>query len=473
MTPIRRADLGRGAVLAALVALGAAGVSVLHAPRAAVEAAASPSDAAYARVRDELERRRIAEGTPGVAVALRRNGRTDTFALGDARAGDVFAIGSLTKTFVGAAVLRLAAEGAVDVRAPLARYVPEYRGGAAISIDDVLRQCSGIPNYLALPAVADELVRGRDIDPLAALNAAPVAFAAGSRWQYSNGNYYLLGRLLAHVTQRPYGEALDALVVRPLGLTSTYAGGGTVPAERRAAGWTLRDGVPRAAAQLGARTLAGAAGAWSDAADVARWTDAFFGDAVVPRAQRERALRERRLTTGERDPYDAGWFGANCAGHACWWSEGRVPGFAAAAVAVPDAHLSIAVLTDSDAAEPKDAALRAVALALGEPATAPAVHVDPRVVRRAREWVDRLASGHVDRSQLTDAVAAALNPLTVHLLSLQLASLGAPTAVVPLSRRRTEDETVYRFRLTFARGASTFVLGEDANGKISTLEFLG
>lgn len=467
----------RAVALGALVALGA--FLVLHGSRhpaasAAAEAAVVTPET-LTRIRDEVERRRLAEHTPGITVALRRDGRSEIFALGDAAPGTIYAIGSLTKTFVGAAVLSLAARGDIDLNAPLARYVPEYRRSAGASVDDALRNCSGVPNYLTLPAVADAIARGeRSADPLAALNAAPLVFPPGTRWQYSNGNYYLLGRLVAHVARQPYAQALDELVVRPLELSATYWDAAAVPTRLRATGWTWAGGEQRRAALLPADTLRGAADAWSDAADVVRWTEGFFGDAVIPPAARTRALRERRLATGERNLYDAGWFRADCGEHPCWFGEGRVPGFAAAAVEVPDEHLSVAVLTESDGAQPKDAALRIVDLALGRaPAPAARADVPIRTQRRAREWIGRLADGRVDRAQLTDDLAAALNPLTVHLIGLQLTTLGLPTTVVPLSQHIAGDETIYHFRVTFAHGTSTFVFGELRNGKIATLEFLG
>jgi CubicO group peptidase (beta-lactamase class C family) len=468
----------RAAVLAVLVA-GSVSLA-LNASRHPAASAAASDDAVVrpetlTRIRADLERRRLAEHTPGITIALRREGRSEIFALGDSAPGTVYAIGSLTKTFVGAAVLRLAARGEVDLGAPLARYVPEYRRSAGALVDDALRNCSGVPNYLTLPAVADAIARGeRGVDPLAALNAAPLAFPPGTHWQYSNGNYYLLGRLVARVARQPYAQALGELVVRPLGLEATYFDAGAVPAHLRATGWTWTAGRQQRAVALPAQTLRGAADAWSDAADVARWTEGFFGEAVVPPAVRERALRERRLGTGERDLYDAGWFRADCEGHPCWFGEGRVPGFAAAAVEVPDQHFSVAVLTESDAAQPKEAALRIVDLAL-ERSPAPAARTDVplAIQRRAREWIGRIADGRVERGQLTDDLAGALNPLTVHLIGLQLAALGSPTALTPLSRHADGEETIYRFRITFAHGTSTFVFGVLRSGKIATLEFLG
>lgn len=200
--------------------------------------AAAPNDV----VQQELDALVSQTGYPG-AIATVRDGdgevRTYTAGKGDLETGAPIdptsrvRIASNTKMFTATLVLQLVAEDEVRLGARVERYLPGLvRGhgndGRRITVRQLLQQTSGLPDY-------DEIVLdgGGDLrsaahtyfEPRQLLDAALAErrhFAPGTKWEYSNTNYVLLGLLAQRVTGRPIGELMTQRIIEPLGLTNTY-----------------------------------------------------------------------------------------------------------------------------------------------------------------------------------------------------------------------------------------------------------
>lgn len=108
------------------------------------------------------------------------------------------------------------------------------------------------------------------------------------------------------------------------------------------------------------------------------------------------------------------------------------------------------------------------------PSSAPPIplpQVDPKVTAIAKDWLHRIQTANVDRSQLTDQMSAALTPSLVQQVAAQLAPLGDPTAVSFIGFQTAGGITVYHFLLTFKSATLNEFLGIDAAGKIAGLRF--
>ncbi|MFJ8695392.1 serine hydrolase domain-containing protein, partial [Streptomyces roseolilacinus] len=244
----------RGALAAALVA-AAVTATALTAP---ATAAPAPTAAAVAAADDraggrhDATRRAVEEivrsGVPGVLAQARdRHGVWNGSAgVADRTTGrkrlpnDHYRVGSITKTFVATVVLQLEAEGRLDLDDSVEKWLPGVvRGnghdGREITVRQLLNHTSGIYNVTADPGFQAK-VFGPDFlhhrydtwtpEQLVALamEHAP-AFAPGASWGYSNTNYVLAGMLVEKVTGRPYGEAVERRVLKPLGLGATSVPG--------------------------------------------------------------------------------------------------------------------------------------------------------------------------------------------------------------------------------------------------------
>jgi CubicO group peptidase (beta-lactamase class C family) len=153
-----------------------------------------------------------------------------------------FRIASLTKQFTAAAVLMLAEDGLIDLDAPAAVYLPELdaRPSENVTARQLLSHTAGIPNEWRVPESPDS--RDNPEAYVSAFADMPLDFAPGSDFSYSNSGYYILGLMIERVTNLPYGEALEELIFRPLGLgdTGTIASGESM--QDLAQGYVIRDG---------------------------------------------------------------------------------------------------------------------------------------------------------------------------------------------------------------------------------------
>jgi len=148
--------------------------------------------------------------TPGMSVAIVRGGRVayaGGYGIADRRrrlratAGTRYEIASLTKLFTAVLVIQLVEQNRLGLDEPLAHILGRPGRDGAVRVRQLLAQTSGIPDFNSARAILSEaagLIPGR-VDRsviLATVENLPPAFAAGSRFEYSNSNYLLLGAVL-------------------------------------------------------------------------------------------------------------------------------------------------------------------------------------------------------------------------------------------------------------------------------------
>jgi CubicO group peptidase (beta-lactamase class C family) len=192
------------------------------------------------RTIDEL-RARIAgvllrERVPGVGIALIDDdgivwaggvGVADRARKLPVTADTLFRVGSITKSFIGLAFLRLAERGRVDLRARVRDLAPEiaidnrWEREEPITVAHLLEHTAGFddmrPNEMYAPLAAEAM-------PLADVLARnPASRAArwrpGSRMSYANPGYTVAAYVLEKITGRPYEEVLERELLEPLGMT--------------------------------------------------------------------------------------------------------------------------------------------------------------------------------------------------------------------------------------------------------------
>lgn len=219
----------------------------------------------------------------------------------------LFDLASLTKPIATAtSVLKLVERDAVDLDAPLARYLPEFarNGKQSITVEQLLRHCGGLIADNALSDYAEGPARAWE-----QICALAPAHAPGSTFEYSDVGYIALGLLVERVS----GEALDVFarreVFEPAGmLATTFRPAAELhercaPTQKRGESW-MRGEVhdPRALALGG---VAGHAGLFSTAHDVARWCRMLLGGGAIDGRRvlsqaSARALLEPRWLVGGR-----------------------------------------------------------------------------------------------------------------------------------------------------------------------------
>lgn len=197
-----------------------------------------------------------------------------------------FRIGSVTKQFTAALILKLVEDGEITLDAKIADYLPDYPkpAGDEISIHHLLTHSSGIPNYTSLPNFAETI---RDpyepLEFLSVFSDLTLDFEPGTQWSYSNSGYFLLGVIIEVVTETPYDEALRERVLEPLGLLDSGYDHFSDVLEDRAAGYTTTFNGYENAAYISTSLPYAAGSLYSTVEDLYKWdrvldSDQLFDD---------------------------------------------------------------------------------------------------------------------------------------------------------------------------------------------------
>jgi D-alanyl-D-alanine carboxypeptidase len=326
---------------------------------AVVIAAAAPAAQAQSPTTRAPVQRLVTAGAPGAILLTARRGHSAGVAAGrDLHADASFRIGSLTKTYVAAVVLQLAAEGRLSLDDPVARYLPGVVPGAgAITVRQLLQHTSGLPDFDGLPAVTQPYLAG-DLGyvwtPRALIDLAvaqPPLHAPGGRFAYSNTNYLVAGLLVEAVTHRRLGDVLRQRIFRPLALRHTaFALRGDQP-RPRAHGSTVVPGGRRV--DVTALTpYSWAAGAIvSTAADVATFYRALLaGRVVAPRllsAMLATVADAKPDVPGQRYGLGIVRFPTSCG--VAWGHNGDTPGYLVFALTSRDGSRQAVLVVNEDA----------------------------------------------------------------------------------------------------------------------------
>ena len=253
-----------------------------------------------------------------------------------------YRVASLTKAFTSAATVLALTERAIPLSTSAIELLPslatDWRADPAITVEQLLGQIAGLRESVDGAAVAaqgdgpDAIQEGARLVVRAGNDRAP-----GERWSYYNGNYFLVGAILAGVTGLSYEDALARALLHPWGVTRT---GFETPAEV-VEGWDGQMSLPAGTYPRGRRP---SGGLWSCMDDLLGFAEHLLNHAAL--------LDEtRRPRTRADDPmsYGLGW-ALGPSGQ--MYLNGRLSGYRAAALLIPDHGYAGAALANRTDALP-------------------------------------------------------------------------------------------------------------------------
>ena len=144
----------------------------------------------------------------------------------------IFQIGSITKSFISIVILQIAQENNINIddNTVILKWFPEYPKWGHITLRQLMNMTSGIPGYGY--RLDDDIFKKftlneytSKIDPTKILDLTyklPLHFKPGTRFEYSNTNYTLLGRFIKKVTHNDPEEEVTKRIINKLGLMNTY-----------------------------------------------------------------------------------------------------------------------------------------------------------------------------------------------------------------------------------------------------------
>jgi CubicO group peptidase (beta-lactamase class C family) len=314
--------------------------------------------------------------TPGVAVGMLHEGEEHVAGFGvtsfenplDVTPETLFQIGSITKTFTGTAAMCLVEQGTLDLDAPLRAYLPELKlrdedVASRATMRHLLTHTGGwVGDFFDDFGSGDDAL-ARIVESLADL---PQLTPLGEIWSYNNAGFYVAGRVIEVLTGKTYEQAVQDLLLTPLGLDNTFFFAEDVMTRRFAAGHhRTESGPPTVARPWPIGRAAHPAGAIaSDVRDLLRWARFHMsdGEGILSRASLDEMQRDQFAAESIFERVGITWAisertGARIIAHG-GATNGQIAGFFFA----PEHDFAFAVLTNHQRGGEVAVAARTVAL---------------------------------------------------------------------------------------------------------------
>ncbi|MGB7191293.1 MAG: serine hydrolase domain-containing protein [Acidobacteriaceae bacterium] len=376
-------------------------------------------------------------GVPSASVAIVEHGAiVYTHAYGKARLQPPLAatpamrysIGSISKQFTASAILLLEQQGKLSINDPVGKYLPNLTRANEVAIRMILSHTSGYQDYWPEDYVMPPMKKATTAQSILDVwGKKPLDFDPGTRWQYSNTNYVIAGRIVELVSGEPLMKFLQQHIFKPLDMRQVWNSDVNSLEETDAEGYTRSAlGPLRPAPKEGAGWMFAAGELAMPAYDLAQWDISIMNRSLLSQKSYDQMFAPVLLKNGDNSHYALGLFVRNVNGHLEYEHSGEVSGFVAENVVFPNDKAAIVVLTNqiaSSAASGIARALTPLVLGLNPPGgTAPGAQA------QAREIFMGFQQGKIDRSLFTANCNAYFSPQALGDFQSSLAPLGPPAS---------------------------------------------
>jgi len=391
---------------------------------------------------DEIVAKALSDsGVPSASIAIVKDGKIALAkAYGQAQLEPAvpatpamrYKIASNSKQLTATAILLLAEEHKLSLDDKVARFLPDLTRAKDVTIRQLLTHTAGyqdfyaddyVPPFMQKDTTAQEILDGWAKKPL--------DFEPGTRWQYSNTGYVVLGVIVEQVGGKSLYAFLKERVFDKLGIKTAIDIDGT---------WDKADPRPYTHYALGPMREVPAEGKywlWAagelamSASDLARWDIALMEGKILKPASKKALTTEMVLADGTGTGYGLGLFVSQLPnGHRRWAHTGGASGFLSTNVDFPDDKASITVLTNGEGLAHKTIARQIEDLLFAGAVDADA---DPALAR-AKALFAGLQKGTVDKAALTEDLQGYFTPAVLADFGSSLGPLGEPASFSQSSR---------------------------------------
>ena len=278
----------------------------------------------------------------------------------------LFMIGSNTKAFTATILAMLQEQKKLSLDEKVTKYIPEFKLESApatqlVTVRDLLCHRIGFGTFQGdFTYWTSSLTRGEVIEKMGHIKAQ---YPFRAKWGYTNAAFLTAGEIIPRVSGKTWEQYVKENIFAPLGMSNTLALSADFPKSiNKASAHTIVDGRLMAITFPQIDNLAPAASISSSAQDMSKWMLALLDNGkvgnrqVIPAAAIEDTRQPQDIVTsgqhlnGESffELYGLGWFLEDYAGKRLVMHDGGVNGYVSSVTLVPQEHLGIVILTNSD-----------------------------------------------------------------------------------------------------------------------------
>jgi len=267
-----------------------------------------------------------------------------------------YRLASVTKEFTALSVMLLARDGKLRYDEPIGFLLPGLPPHlSTLTVRHLLTHTSGIWDYEDL--IPDsQTTQVSDADVLALVSRKDTLyFPPGTRFQYSNTAYVLLGLIVERTSGMSLPRFMEERIFQPAGMSGTLMFERTGPAVPiRAYGYTPDSGAPtfRPTDQSVTSATRGDGAVYSSVDDLAKWDAALSADRLLDRARMTEGVTAATLADGSTTGYGFGWYVDTYRGERRLWHHGETSGFRNVIVRFPDLRDAVVILTNRNGGDP-------------------------------------------------------------------------------------------------------------------------
>jgi len=283
----------------------------------------------------------------------------------------VFQIGSMTKQFTSAAILQLIESGKVSLEDPIQKYVEyfpikEY----PITIHHLLSQTSGIPEFFDVDEEEMHLL-AKEHTPKQLIDYykdEPLEFEPGTKYQYSNSNYPLLGVAIEKVSGVSLKEYLRVNIFEPLGMTSTSLWyDDEMKKKKIAKGYRNYKGSLIPSPEIVGSVPYAAGAIVSTVDDLHIWNMELKNKSILTDFVVKNLITEKLTKQGSGTGYGYGFFMKNLLGNKTIQHGGNLYGFTSYGLYIPDENLFVCILANKSMERTEEVTNYLASVILGNP----------------------------------------------------------------------------------------------------------
>ncbi len=275
-----------------------------------------------------------------------------------------YRIGSISKMFTATLIFQLIEEGKLDLSTTLDKYFPTVPNAKTVTIGNLLNHRSGIhsftndSSYLKWcyePKTRDEMIR--------IISEGKPEFEPGSKTEYSNSNFVLLGYIIEKITNKPYAEVLSERITQKIGLQDTYYGGKADISKNESYSYNF-DGNWKQEPETDMSIPHGAGSIVSTSSDLVKFIEALFTGKLIS----ENSLNNMKTIT---DGLGMGMMQFPYEDRKIYGHGGSIDGFNSLLCYFPDEKLAIAYCSNGTVYSINDLLLGALSIYFGKPYSLP------------------------------------------------------------------------------------------------------